>query len=134
MESSLVCLLDTPVLTIYHDAANDCLYNQWKDTHDADTILACIGHIMACLEANACQKVLSDHTEFTGDWKQLAPEVGGEVFEQMAARGVRLFAWVHGPDCRDQLAMHQAMQVASKPTITLFDDVATACQWLQQRH
>ncbi|MGI4738095.1 MAG: hypothetical protein ACRYG7_23245 [Janthinobacterium lividum] len=52
----------------------------------------------------------------------------------MSARGVCAFAWVYGPDFRDQLAMHQAMQVASQPVIAVFDDVATAYLWLQQRH
>lgn len=122
------------MLTIQHDAATACLYNQWKGPQDVDTVLGCINHILACLEATACQKILSDHTEFTGDWRQLVPRVGGEVLTQMAAQGVRAFAWVHGPDLRDQLAMHQTVQLGAHLTIALFDDIATAYLWLQQRH
>jgi hypothetical protein len=134
MKPSLNCLLDTPLLTIYHDVANGWLYNEWKGTHNPDTVLACIGHILACLDATGCRKMLSDHTEFTGDWKQVAPRVGREVFEQIAARGVSAFAWVHGPDCRDQLAMHQVQYLTAQPNLAIFDDVATAYLWLQQCH
>lgn len=132
MEPSLKCLLDTPLLTIQHDITNGWLYNQWKGAHDPNTVFACIHHILACLEATACRKILSDHTEFIGNWLHVAPRVGSEAFEQIAARGVVAVAWVYGKNYHDQMAMYLAQRTAARPLITIFGDVASAYGWLQQ--
>ena len=133
MEHALHCLLDTPLLTICHDTSNGWLYNQWKGSHTYDTVFICVEHILACLDATACTKMLSDHTQLTGDWEKAASRLGSESFGQVAVRGVSAVAWVYGPDYRDLVAMRLTQHVAEKPTIAIFDDVATACIWLQQR-
>jgi len=134
MKPALVCLVDTPLLTIYHDVANGWLYNHWKGTHDATTIYTCAPYILAALDATGCRKVLSDHGELSGNWVQIAPRLGREAFAQLAARGVRAVAWVHSQDYHDQMAMYLAQRATTCPDIAIFDDVATACFWLQQRH
>jgi hypothetical protein len=131
MDPAFVCLLDTRQLTVHHDVVNDWLYSQWKGRHNAETVPVCAAHVFACLEVTKCQKLLSDHTELTGDWQAVAMRVGSEALAQTAARGVRAIAWVYGPDYHDQLAMHLAVSVATRPVIAIFDDVASACQWLQ---
>lgn len=97
----------------------------------ANTAFTGMGHIMACLEGTACQKILSDHTEFDGNWKQLALRGGQLFFAHLAARGVAAFAWVHGPNYHDLETMHLAQEMAVQPTIAIFDDVATAYHWLK---
>lgn len=134
MEPVLACLVDTPLLTIHHDVTNAWLYNQWKGTHNADTILTCAHHILASLDATGCRKMLSDHTEFNGNWMAVAPRLGREAFAQVAARGVGTVAWVYGEDYHDQMAMYLAQRAMVRPTIAIFGDVATACFWLQQCH
>lgn len=132
MDSILCCLVNTPLLAIHHDVANGWLYNEWRGIHSAQTVPVCAAHIFACLDATKCQKMLSDHTDLTGDWQSVARHVGREAFEQTAARGVRAIAWVYGPDYHDQLAMHLAERVTTRPAVAIFGDVASAYLWLQR--
>jgi len=129
----LRCLFDSPGLRITYDARNEWLYNQWRGQHDEASVQAGGLQVYACLAQQPCTKVLSDHSELHGDWLQGDVRLSRYYFNRLAALGVVRFAWVYGPDYRDRAAMERACCLLTRPVVAIFDEVASAYEWLQQR-
>lgn len=128
----LRCLLNSPGLRVSYDAPNGWLYNQWRGTHDAASIKMHADGIAACLAAQPCSKILSDHSELTGTWHGVAPWIGGYYFDRLAALGVAHFAWVCAADYHDRMAMERACFLLPRPVVAIFSEVASAYDWLQR--
>ncbi|MGI4734894.1 MAG: hypothetical protein ACRYG7_06905 [Janthinobacterium lividum] len=129
---ALRCLLDTPKLCIWYDPVNDWLYNQWLGYHDNVSVMACTQAISACLRTQPCPKILSDHSQLSGNWLAASPLVGQQGLAQLATQGVAYFAWVYSPHYADRLAMEQALSYALAPIANIFDNLADAYEWLQR--
>lgn len=125
------CLLDSPGLRVSYDEANGWLYNQWLGPHDADSVRVHAAAICAHHLAWPCSKVLSDHSGLVGSWQHSVPWIGGEYLNTLAAQGVVYFAWVYNDGYRDRAEMEQALYYATRPVIAIFDDLASAYEWLQ---
>lgn len=127
----LTCLLDTPGLRIYSDEANGWLYNQWLGMHDEVSVKTYASYICACLQQRPVSKILSDHTGLVGNWQGAAPWIGKEYFVRLAAQGIAYFAWVYNENYHDHLAMEQTLYYTTHPAVAIFDDVASAYEWLR---
>jgi len=127
----LRCLLDSPGLRVSYDEANGWLYNQWLGVHDAASVREHAAAICACHRAWPCSKILSDHAGLVGSWQHSISWIGGEYLNTLAAQGVGYFAWVYNQGYHDRTAMEQALYYATQPVIAIFDDVASAYEWLQ---
>jgi hypothetical protein len=127
----LTCLLDTPGLRISSDEANNWLYNQWLGMHNEDSVKMYASHICACLRQRPFTKILSDHSGLVGNWQGAAPWIGQEYFVRLAAQGIAYFAWVYNEHYHDRLAMEQTLYYTTSPVVAIFDDVASAYEWLQ---
>ena len=125
------CLFDTPGLRISYDAANGWLYSQWLGEHNAASVRQGAEAVCACLAAQPCTKLLSDHSLLLGNWEGMSPREGQQLFARMAARGVAYLAWVYSPVYTGRSAMEHALLYATAPTVSIFDDLADACTWLQ---
>lgn len=126
----LSCLVDLPGLRVSCDEANGWLYNQWLGEHDEASVRQHAAFICACLTARPCVKMLSDHTGLLGTWQGASPWMGGEYIERLAQQGVLYFAWVYNASCPGRAAMEQALSYTTRPVVAIFDDVATAYDWL----
>lgn len=127
----LRCLLDTPGLRVSYDEANGWLYNQWLGVHDKASVKVHAAAICACHRAQPCRKILSDHTGLEGSWQHSVPWIGGEYLSQLAGQGVEYFAWVYSKGYHDLSAMEQALLYATRPVVAIFDNIASAYEWLQ---
>lgn len=127
----LTCLINTPSLRISYDRPNHWLYSQWLGKHDMESVPKCAELIHACLRANPCPKMLSDHSSLTGDWQPALSTVQAS-FEYLARQGMAYIAWVHSPFYSDYLAMENALLRIARPTVAIFDDLYTAYAWLQR--
>jgi hypothetical protein len=125
-------LFDSPGLRITYDATNKWLYNQWRGLHDEVSIQAGGLQVYACLAQYPCTKILSDHSELHGDWQQGNVEHSLRYFSRLAALGITQFAWVYGPDYRDRAAMERSYYLLTEPVVAVFDDIASAYEWLRQ--
>ena len=125
------CLLDLPGLQVNYDEANGWLYNQWLGAHEAASVREHAAAICACHRAQPCSKILSDHSGLVGSWQHSVPWIGGEYLNTLAEQGVQYFAWVYNKGYHDRTAMEQALYYATRPVIAIFDDVASAYEWLQ---
>jgi hypothetical protein len=126
----LRCLLETPAITISYDTTNHLLYNQWHGLHDAASVRVCAEQIFACLAAYPCLKMLSDHSQLRGNWQPAIPSVVQQNFARLAAHGIRYVAWVHSFQPDDLLAMEKVVLHMAQPLVGLFDEVASAHDWL----
>lgn len=127
---NLHCLLATPGLTVSHDVLNDWLYAQWHGLHDKESVRVCSEHIFTCLTTHRCLKLLSDHSLLVGNWQPAIPSVVQHNFERLAMHGVRYVAWVHSFEYEDLMAMERVVHNMAQPLVGLFDEVASAYDWL----
>lgn len=127
----LCCLLDYPGLRVSYDQANGWLYNQWLGVHDAASVQQHAALICACHRAQPCSKILSDHSGLVGSWQHSVLWIGGEYLATLAAQGVTYFAWVYNTGYQDRIAMAHALHYATAPAIAMFEDLASAYQWLR---
>jgi len=123
-------LLVTPSLRISYDTTNKWLYNQWLGLHDKESVRLAAEAIFSCLAQYPCLKMLSDHSLLQGDWQPAIPAVVQHNFERLAAHGVRYIAWVHSFEHNDLVAMERVVRNMPEPLVGLFDEVASAYDWL----
>ncbi len=126
----LRCLLTTPALTVSYDATNNWLYNQWQGQHNKESVRVSAEHIFTCLATQPCIKMLSDHSLLLGNWQAAISSVVQQNFERLATHGVVYVAWVCSFEYDDRIAMERVVRHASQPVVGLFDDVASAYDWL----
>ena len=126
----LHCLVVTPALLVSYDTTNQWLYNQWLGLHDKESVRLSAEAIFCCLATHPCTKMLSDHSLLQGDWKPAIASVVQQNFERLAGGGVIYVAWVCSLEYADRVAMEQLVRQLSRPVVNLFDDVASACEWL----
>jgi len=128
----LHCLLDTPGLRISYDAANHWLYNQWIGVYDEAAVRERVQDVFACLATQPCPRILSDHSQLTGNWLSASVWIGEHYFERLVKYGITHFAWVYSAAYPDRLAMEKTLSFTTHPVVAIFDDVASAYEWLRQ--
>ena len=121
-----------PGLRVSYDPVNTWLYNQWLGEHTEASVKVCAEAVCACLRAQPCAKILSDHSQLRGDWQAAAAWVGQENFAHLAAQGIAYFAWVYSPSYTDRVAMERTLLYTKAPLVAIFDDLAEAYDWLQR--
>ena len=127
----LRCLLDTPGLRVSYDEANGWLYNQLLGVYDVALVREHAAAICSCHRAWPCRKILSDHSGLVGSWQHSVAWVGAEYLGTLAAQGVVCFAWVYNKNYQDHVAMEQTLYAITRPIVAIFDNLASACEWLQ---
>jgi hypothetical protein len=126
----LACLLATPTITVSYDTTNKWLYIQWQGLHTDESVRISSEHVFTCLATYPCVKILSDHSLLLGDWQACITSVVQQNFERLAAHGVFYVAWVHSFEYSDCIAMERVVRHVTQPIVGLFDDVASAYDWL----
>ncbi|RZJ95065.1 MAG: hypothetical protein EOO60_01500 [Hymenobacter sp.] len=129
---TLQYLVVTPSLCVAYDTTNRWLYNQWLGMHDKESIRLGAEAIFACLAAHPCTKMLSDYSQLKGDWRPDVSAVVYRNFERLTEHGISYVAWVCSFEYADRMAMEQLLRELAQPTISLFDEVASAYDWLLQ--
>lgn len=125
-------LLDTPALRVSYDVANAWLYSELLGVHNVESVIQCSESIFKCLAVQPCTKMLCDHSQLRGNWQGISTSRGGQYFDHLAALGVQYYAWVYAPGYTDRLAMERSLFLTQRPMAALFDDVASAYDWLQR--
>jgi hypothetical protein len=126
-------LYDTPPLSISYDPVREWLYVEWKGMHDATSAITGGERVLSYLDTHPCSKMLNDNSQVTSDWEGGARWVGDQYYTMLADRGIRYVAWVCPPHWSARKSMETAMHFVTKPTVILFDDLATAYAWLQRQ-
>ena len=127
----LRCLLDTPTLRVSYDTTNQWLYNQWQGVHDSESVRQASLRIFDCLARQPCVKMLSDHSLVQGQWPATTAPAMRQNLERLGVYGIACFAWVPSADYDNRLSMEWVLRLTATPVAGIFNDVASAYEWLQ---
>jgi len=124
-------LVNTAGLSVAYDAENDWLYTRMCGWHDLASMQISAYQVYNCLQERPCTKMLSDHSELLGNWNGAVPYLRPWYFERLAAQGVTHLAWVYAKGYYDRVAMEHSCYHLTRPLVALFNDVASAYDWLR---
>ena len=125
-------VVDSPALFIGLDEPNRWLYVDLRGPYDGPLAQAACEQMLTSLRQWPCQKILSDGTNVLAVHMQRT-QWGGRWLEEMQAAGLRYFAWVLPLSLQARHATEERVQPISNPLVGTFDDIASACLWLQQQ-
>jgi hypothetical protein len=128
----LQTVVDSPVLFIGRDELNRWLYVDLRGPYDGPLAQAACEHMLVCLRQWPCQKILTDGTNVLAVHMQRT-HWGHRWLEEMQAAGLRYFAWVLPLSLQARHATEERVYAISSPLVGTFDDIASACLWLQQQ-
>lgn len=128
---SFISLFSSEILDVYHDLDNAWLYLDWKGRQELAWVQEACRQVSALIEQTGVHKALNDNTHITNTSWELVRWVAYDYLPQAAAAGIEYVAWVNSPilDCRNHIDI-MASLLDQKPQVALFDDVASAYEWL----
>lgn len=128
----LNAIVDSVEIFIGHDSHNEWLYVDWKGEHTQESSRAAGQLMLDSLLAWPCRKILNDNSSIAHTSVELT-RWGGWWLNEMRAAGLQHVAWVlpHGLLARQ--AVETVLYAIEMPRVGTFDDVASACVWLQQQ-
>ena len=124
-------IVDTPGISISYDAENQWLYVNWKGAHDPASSWAACGLMLEAMRAFPCPKILNDNSSITRTTMQLSAR-SLDWLAQMRAAGLRYLAWVMPRELDSRRTTEGVVLGIEAPVVCTFDDVASACAWLQR--
>lgn len=130
----LFTLTESCNISIYYDSENDWLYAEWHGNLTADRIQLCYEDILTYLEATQCTRVLNDNSTLVSIHSDPGTWLATDWFPRAFQHGLKRFAWVYPSTIASRFSVQNLMQYSSHPHIVCFDDLATACTWLQDGH
>ncbi|MBC6611217.1 hypothetical protein H8B15_09800 [Hymenobacter sp. BT507] len=125
-------IVTTPGISIYYDEINQWLYAEWQGVHTQESTQAAGLLLLDALRQQPSSKMLNDTSSISSTSADLSTWDPWWLQELVGA-GLRHIAWVYprlfaNRDATEHILIHV------KPIIvTTFDDVATACLWLQKQ-
>jgi hypothetical protein len=128
----LTPILDTPGISIGHDAQNQWLYVDWRGEHTQESSQAGCMLMLDSLRAFPCHKILNDNSNITRTTVQLTLW-GAWWLEEMERAGLQYVAWVYPRDFAARQVTEETVLRIVRPMVGTFDDVATAYMWLQRQ-
>jgi hypothetical protein len=128
----LLALTDCPEIFIGYDQENQWLYVDWKGEHDQESSQAACLHMLECLRAWPCHKILNDYSGITCTSMQLTAW-GAWWLKEMRAAGLQFMAWVLPHNLLSRHVTETVVHDIQEPRVGTFDDVASAYVWLQQQ-
>ncbi|RSK47116.1 SpoIIAA family protein [Hymenobacter rigui] len=125
-------LLDTPTLTISHNASTGVLWVHWIGNHDATSVRQGCAQLLAHASRTNSHKLLNDSSEAFGEWWPASEWIGREFIPQLAAAGVQAIAWINSMDWPSRYGVASTLQHVQHMRVQLFDfdQQEKARQWL----
>jgi hypothetical protein len=125
-------IVDSVEIFIGHDSHNEWLYVDWKGEHTQESSRAAGQLMLDSLRAWPCHKILNDNSSITRTSVQLI-QWGVWLLDAMRAAGLQYIAWVLPHSLLARQAVETVLYAIETPRVGTFDDVASACVWLQQQ-
>jgi len=123
-------LLTAPNVTAYYDTVNDWLYLDWHGELDVESIRTNCLQVARCFLTKRYKRILNDNTNITKITHEVAPWLAKEFLPYMRMVGIEYVAWVYSPNMEVQNDTEVALGKLSAPVVALFDDMASAYDWL----
>lgn len=127
-------LHNTPSVAVYHDAANDWLFADWRGALTLEGVQAGCLTLASCFLERPYARVLNNNCDVESISPEAAPWLAGEFLPHLGLAGIEYLAWVCAPRLLLQHFAEEAVRRLQAPTVAVFDDVAAAYAWLQRAH
>ncbi|MBC6992399.1 hypothetical protein [Hymenobacter jejuensis] len=88
--------------------------------------------MLQCLRTKPCSKILNDNSSITITHAHTTPW-GPDWLDAMLKSGLEFLAWVYPLEYGAREETELALRFVTRPTIATFDDIASACIWLEKR-
>lgn len=122
----------TPGISIYYDEINRWLYTDWQGVHTQESSQAAGLLLLEVLRQQPSSKILNDTSTIVSTSVDLSTWDQWWLRELVGA-GLRYIAWVYPRLFPDRDATERILIHVKPMVVTTFDDVATACLWLQKQ-
>ncbi|OON68330.1 hypothetical protein [Hymenobacter sp. CRA2] len=134
MEDSRLTLLGaTSAVQVWHDNEAQWLYVQWRGSFEEHSASEGWALLLQALQQRPCAKLLNDARYAATGWAGREQWVGETLFLKLAEAGVRYMACIYPAALAARFSLDTTLNSASQPFVAAFEDLATACSWLQQR-
>jgi hypothetical protein len=124
---------ETTSVQVWYDTGLQWLYVRWRGSYVEQTAGEGWEFLLRCLHAHPCTKVLNDAREAADSWAGREQWVGRDLFPQLAQRGVRYVACIYPTALAARSSLDVTLDSNLQPFVAAFDDLATACSWLQRK-
>ncbi|QIL74912.1 hypothetical protein [Hymenobacter sp. HDW8] len=131
--SSLTLLGATSAVQVWHDAEAHWLYVRWRGNYAIQTAEEGWELLLRCLHQQPCAMLLNDARHAATGWSGQEQWAGEALFPKLAQWGVRYVACVYPEALAARFSLDTTLGYTPQPFVAAFDDLATACTWLQQR-
>lgn len=115
-----------------YDHENEWLYAEWRGEHTRESSWAACQLMLQVMQTWHCSKILDDNSSITHQSTELSAR-SFELLEQMRVAGLRYMAWVYPRSFPARTSSETLLQPVRSSLVATFDDVASACVWLQRR-
>jgi hypothetical protein len=126
-------LVESAGISISYDCTNEWLYADWKGLHDQASSRAACLQLLECLRTQPCRKILNDNFHISHSSMRLT-QWGSWWLNEMQKAGLQYIAWVLPQNILARQATETTVKSISNPVVATFDDLASACLWLQKAH
>lgn len=125
-------LLDTPTLTVRHNAQLQLLHVIWRGPYDAEAARAGGELMLPFISHTHCTLMLNDSSEVFGDWWKAGEWLGQVFVAELIKRGIKVAAWINSMDwpSRHSVASTLPHMQGIEIRIFDFDEQEEAYAWL----
>ena len=117
-------------VSAYYDSTNEWLYLDWHGELDLNLLRKNCLQVVLCLVAKRYKRILNDNTNLTKASPDVVPWLATELLPYMKLVVIEYMACVLSPNLDVQNEAEAAIEEIMKPVIALFDDMASAYEWL----
>jgi hypothetical protein len=125
-------LKSTPHIAIYYDTHNDWLFLDWKGELTLANVQSTCLELSRCFLQRAYPRVLNSNLQLTSVSWSAVGWLTLELMPHLAPAGVEHVAWICSPMLWGRSMVKRIVGLVPEVSISLFDDIETAADWLQQ--
>lgn len=131
----LELLQEIPTLSVYYDHTNEWLFADWRGELTLPLVQAnCLAIAQCFMQGKAYPRVLNSNLNMLSVVPEAPLWLATNYLPHLSLGGVEYLAWVYAADLQLRPLTEQAVRKLSAPVVTLFDDLESACSWLQHTH
>ncbi|OOQ58969.1 ATP-binding protein [Mucilaginibacter pedocola] len=121
-------------ITIEHNVAHFRLDVDWKGFQNVESVQRGGMKMLEMLTKAGASKVLNDNTHVLGSWSEASDWAAQVWFPQMAAAGLKYFAWVYSPSTFSRMSAEKAADTTPGLVETrFFGDPESGAAWLDEK-
>ena len=124
---------ETSAVQVWQDATAQWLYVRWRGRYDFHAAGESWSFLVQCLQQHPCPKLLNDARDAATGWTGRETWAGESLFPLLGQAGVQYMACVYPTALSARFSLDATLTTASQPFVAAFEDVATACSWLEQQ-